>query len=162
MDNRLIFPFSTNPDPNYTKNDDLSKSTKLQSKKVLRNFQPQNVQKIKKVLAPTLLQTFLLKKRVKMTRNGQAKIYGMYAENIFRKLVGTHPQVFSINDICFLQDCQIFRTHQFFLSRKRCSPGFGHPPSFRWNINVSCQKFSAVEANVVKFGQICLNSDISR
>ena len=38
-------------------------------------------------------QVFFVKMN-KMTRNGQAKIYGMYAENIFRKLFGTHPQVF--------------------------------------------------------------------
>ena len=31
-DNRLIVQFLTNPDPNYTNNNDLSKSTKLRSK----------------------------------------------------------------------------------------------------------------------------------
>ena len=60
-DNRPTFPFSTDPDPNFKNNDDLSKLTKLRSKKGLRKVEPQNVQKSKKVLPPPLSLTFLPK-----------------------------------------------------------------------------------------------------
>ena len=71
---------------------------------------------------------------LRVTRGGQAKICGRYAENLFRVLFGTHPQFFSRNYVFFPKHFQdppmFFRKCKFFPLK------FGDPPTFLRKIQI--------------------------